>query len=264
LPGLPAPPPRQALPGDYTRPYLSVPSQDAAARQVEEAVRWGPHGTSRRSDNPRRNAHGFAEGDRYRYLKTDQFVTGSHGVTDYLWTVDRIEPDGSLWVNGGRQRLDPAGQRTGGNDEHTGEWLDYSPALPLLELAKRGDTAALPFNTTVRVRAASGLVEVVALSGMLRTSPDAVRGPRGVTDLLPAVKIEVDLMGTAQRSDGAMRALNWKHTYWMALPLLLPVAFEILEVADGLPRQRTRHELVAIDQLSLSELAAANPSGGTR
>jgi uncharacterized caspase-like protein len=243
----PRPPPREAMP--------SSPLFDNAGRSsVEDTVRWGTTGGDRRPSQPRRNAAGFVEGDRFRYLKTDFFGSGS--VTDYIWHVDRIEGDGSLWVNGGRQRLDPLGQRQGGNDEHTGAWIDYSPPLPLLELAQRGAGVAMPFNTTVRIRDGAGQIELAALSGMLRTSADSARGPRGTVDLLPAVKIEIDLMGTSQRSDGSMRALNWKHAYWMALPLLLPVVFEIVEVADGLPRQHTRHEMIAIDQMSLA------PPGG--
>jgi hypothetical protein len=256
LPGLPAPPPRQALPtgaGPITAPV--------AGDSVEQGVRWGSHGPDRRPPNPKRNATGFAEGDRYRYQKTDLFVNGSRGVTDYLWHVDRVEPDGSLWINGGRQRLDAMGQRHGGNDEHTGAWVDYLPPLPLLELARRGAGAVQEFKTTVRIRDAAGQIEQAALHGVLRTHADSVRGPRGTTDLLPAIRIEVELMGTAQRSDSAMRALNWRHSYWMALPLLLPVAFEIVEVADGLPRQNTRHELIAVDQLSLTDLP---PPGATR
>ncbi len=253
LPGLPAPPPRQGLPADYTRPYLSAPSQDSAARQVEEAVRWGPHGTSSRSDNPRRNAHGFAEGDRFRYLKTDHFVNGSHGVTDYVWRVDRIEPDGGLWVNGGRQRLDAAGQRAGGNDEHTGAWVDYVPALPVIEMARLGPGVAQPVATSVSVRDAEGRVERIALRGTVRTAADTSRGPRGMADLLPAVRVEFELAGEGQRSDGVRRQFRWMHTYWIALPLLLPVSMQLVEVADELPRQNTRHELIAVDQLSLSD-----------
>lgn len=260
LPGFPAPPPREALPAASS--FITTPPDvDVARRVVEDTVRWGSAGTDRRPQNPRRNSAGFAEGDRFRYQKTDQFVAGSHGVTDYLWNVDRIDADGSLWVNGGRQRLDTLGQRRGGNDEHTGHWVDFMPALPLSELARRGAGVTQEFKTTVRIRDAAGQVEQAALHGTLRTSLDTVRGPRGMVDLLPAVKIEVELMGTGQRSDGAMRTHNWKHTFWMAPPLLLPVAFEIVEVADGLPRQNTHHALIAVDQLSLSEPA---PPGGTR
>ena len=55
----------------------------------------------------------------------------------------------------------------------------------------------------------------------------------------------------------------------MALPLLLPVSMQIVEVADGLARQNTRHDLIAIDQLSLSDVAPAasgntTPAGATR
>ncbi len=244
--GMPMPAPRTGAAGSIF--------DDIGRMTLEETVRWGRTGTDRRPVDPKRNATGFAEGDRFRYQKTDYFGF-SGGVTEYLWNVDRVDNDGTVWVNGGRQRLDARGQRLGGNDEHTGAWVDFLPPLPLLELAQRGAGVSMPFTTAVRIRDASGLVELVALSGMLRTSADSARGPRGMTNLIPAVKIEVDLMGTGQRSDGAMRALNWKHTYWMALPLLLPVAFEIVEVVDGLPRQNTRHDLIALDQLSLSDVA---------
>lgn len=250
LPGLPSPPPRQALPAG-----TSTFTAPVAGDTVENAVRWGPHVAGPRPDNPRRNAAGFAEGDRFRYQKTDHFVHGSHGVTDYLWRVERIEPDGGLWVNGGRQRLDAAGQRTGGNDEHTGAWVDYAPALPVIEMARLGPGAAQPVATTVRVRDAEGRVESIALRGTVRTAADTARGPRGMADLLAAVRVEFELAGEGQRSDGARRQWRWVHTYWIALPLLLPVSMQIVESADDLPRQNTRHELIAVDQLSLSDAA---------
>jgi len=255
----PRPPPRTGA-ATSAAPGLADAAEVVARMRVEEVVRWGASGGDRRPSNPRRNSTGFAEGDRYQ--KTDFFGTG--GVSDYIWQVDRIEADGSLWVNGGRQRLDAMGQRRGGNDEHTGVWIDFTPPLPLLEVAQRGAGVALPFNTTVRIRDAGERTEMAALAGTVRTSADSVRGPRGMPDLLPAVKVEVELAGTGQRSDGSTRALNWKHTYWMAPPLLLPVVMEIVEIADGLPRQSTRHELIAIDQLSLAEQAPAGPSGGGR
>jgi uncharacterized caspase-like protein len=255
LPGLPAPPPREALPAASAF-ITTPPAVDVAARVVEEVVRWGSAGTDRRPPNPQRNSAGFSEGDRFRYQKSDHFISGSHGVSDYLWNVDRIEPDGSLWVNGGRQRLDALGQRHGGNDEHTGFWVDWSPPLPIAEAARRGPDVELPVSSKVSVRDAEGRVETVQFSGRLRTAADSVRGPRGTNDLLRAVRVEVELAGDSARSDGGRRRLRWAHTYWMALPLLLPVSMQFVEVADGLPRQHTRHELIAIDQLSLHDPAS--------
>ncbi|MCC6248717.1 MAG: caspase family protein [Rubrivivax sp.] len=250
--GLPRPPPRTGSAwgeGQGAGGAGTDVSEALARLRVEETVRWGAAAGRRRAPNPRRNATGFAEGDRFRYQKTDYF--GSGGVTDYIWQVDRIETDGSLWVNDGRQRLDAAGQRRGGNDEHTGAWIDYAPPIPLLEVAQRGAGVTQAFETTVRIREASGRTEVVALSGQLRSSGDSVRAPRGLPDLLPSLKVEVELRGTSQRSDGSVRRFVWQHTYWMALPLLLPVEMHIDEVVDGLPYQSTRHTMIAIDQLSL-------------
>jgi uncharacterized caspase-like protein len=254
LPGLPAPPPRQALPAG-AGPIVAPAGSDT----VEQTVRWGPHGADRRPENPKRNSAGFAEGDRFRYQKTDHFVNGSHGVTDYLWTLDRIEADGSLWFNSGRQRFDALGQRSGGNDEHTGMWVDYSPPLPIAEAARRGAGVDLPVASTVTVRDVEGRIENIRFTGTLRTHDDTTRGPRGMVDLLRAVRVEVELAGQGVRTDGARRQLRWVHTYYMALPLLLPVSVQIIEVADGLPRQNTRHDLIAVDQLSLLD---AVPGGG--
>lgn len=244
FPGLPAAP-------TGAEPFVIRPAADA----VEYAARWGLQPPAARAPQPRRNAAGFAEGDAFRYRKTDLGAAGA--VTDYLWQVQRVEPDGSLWVNDGRQRLDALGQRHGGNDEHTGVWLELSPPLPLLELARRGAGVEQGWRTTVRMRDAAGLVEEAALRGTLRTSAEAVRGPRGTADLLPAIRIELALTGTSRRNDGVVRVLNWVHTYWMAPPLLLPVAFKIYEAADALARQNTLHELIAIDQMSLAEAAPA-------
>jgi hypothetical protein len=221
----------------------------AAARRVEEQARWGEEGADyRRPPGARRSAAGFAEGDRYRYVKTD-FFGSSGGVSTYTWVIDRVEPDGALWVNGGRQRLDPLGQRRSGNDEHTGEWLDFAPPLPLADAVAKGAGAVIAVSTTVKRRDADGLVEEAAMTGFIRTSSSAVRGPRGTTDLLPSVVVEVQLKGSSKRSDGVQRDLVWTHTYWFAPGYRLPVALSVYEVADGLTRQNTRHEMVAVDQL---------------
>ena len=91
-----------AVPGS-----VAAAIEAAATARTEEIDRWGQLDTDRRPTSPRRNGAGFAEGDRFRYKKMDLLVAGAGGgVTHYLWNVDRVEADGSLWVNGGRQRLD--------------------------------------------------------------------------------------------------------------------------------------------------------------
>lgn len=56
--------------------------QQRARELVEDLVRWGDAGTDRRPAQPRRNAHGSAEGDRFRCLKTDLrgFVADAAGA----------------------------------------------------------------------------------------------------------------------------------------------------------------------------------------
>ena len=247
VPAAPAAPSTAAVTGASVAAAAAA-IDTAASLRVEEVTRWGQIGTDRRPAEPKRNSVGFAEGDRFRYVKTDFFGSGS--VTNYVWNVDRLDEGGKLWVNGGRQRLDPHGQRLSGNDEHTGVWLEFSPPLPVAEAAQRGAGHVQIVKTVVQVRDGAGRMEYLELNGTLRTEADAVRGPRGTTDLLPAVRVDVELSGWGTLGDGLRRQVQWQHKYWMAAPLLLPVAFEVLEIVDGLHRQRTRHELVAVDQLS--------------
>lgn len=257
----------QPLPtGDQER----LAEQQRARDLVEELVRWGDAGTDRRPAQPRRNAHGSAEGDRFRYLKTD--LRGRGATDTYLWRVDRIEPDGSLWVNDGAQRLDPRGQRVGGNDEHSGAWLDWAPALPLAELAARGPGAAQAVAVSVRSRDANDRRLEFTLSGVATTRGDFVKPPRGVSDLLAAVRIELDLRGFAVDAAGARRSVRWNHTYWMVPGVALPVWMEFEHSAgaparaDGTPlfeagrdallEQHTLHQLIALDLLQAPPVLA--------
>ncbi|MFO1295617.1 MAG: hypothetical protein U1F25_03435 [Rubrivivax sp.] len=138
-------------------------------------------------------------------------------------------------------------------------WLDFSQPLPLLEAARRGSgfarastpwsASAMPATWWRRPRRRHGANERRCRSRAARHARPAA-----------GAKVEIEL-GDGRRSDGLTRSLSWKHTYWIALPLLMPVAMEIVEAADGLPRQHTRYELIAIDQLSLAEAAAGGSPG---
>ncbi|MBL8348341.1 MAG: caspase family protein [Rubrivivax sp.] len=245
-----------AAPGIRPGPAATAatPAEAAGRMSLQDSARTDRPGGEGRGQGTRRNPVGFAQGDRFGYQKTD-YMSGGR-VTNYLWTVDRIEPDGSLWVNEGRQRLDAAGQRLGGNDEHTGAWVDFAPPLPIIEVARRGAGVELPFSTTVTVRDAENRVERIRLQGKLSTATASVRGPRGMGDLLRAVRVEVELSGEGQRSDGARHEVHWRYTYWISLPLLMPVSISMIETAGGVTRQSTRHELVDVNQLSLADAAS--------
>jgi len=256
--------------GGATEPTASGEAASAAAAALaaaavwreEEQARWGTAGSALRPPNPRRNAASFSEGDRFRYRKLD-FLTGR--LDDhYLWRVDRFEPDGSLWLNEGRQRFDARGQRRGGNDEVTGVWLDLSPPLPIAEAAARGPGHSQAFATTVQRRDAEGRIERIALAGTISTHGDAVPGLLGVGAMVPAVRVWVQLHGQGASAQGGGRKHEWIHHYWFAPPLLLPAVFEIHERVDDVPQQRSRHELVAVDQLNLSAAPGAEPAAATR
>jgi uncharacterized caspase-like protein len=218
-----------------------------AQQRIDEIVRWGDTGTDRRPAQPKRNAAGFAEGDRYRYTIQDQ-VSGRY-TGDFLWRVDRIDADGSLWVNDGRQRLDAMGQLRGGNDEVTGEWVDWLPALPLATALAAPAGAELPVNTTVQTRDASGRSTRAALQGrLLGGVPEQLVTASGLT---PVKRVEAYLEGTATLANGQTRKLTYILWWWFRDKVGLPVKFVVEERHDDRLLRRHIHEATALDVLSL-------------
>lgn len=231
----------------------------ASSRQQDEAHLWGDGQSAQRPPNARRNTQGFAEGDRFRYLLSD--LSYRRAARHYLWRVDRVEhADGGLWVNGGRQRLDAQGQQRAGNNEESGEWIDWNPPLPLAALAAGGAGQHRAVETTVQLRDAAGVSSVIRFAGVASTSADGVRGPGADATLLPAVKVRLDLQGTSTRSDGMTLPLRWIHTFWFAKGLPLAAEIEIDKSSDNVPMRRLRHTLVAVDALSVPPaLASSGP-----
>ncbi len=219
----------------------------AAQQRVEEIVRWGEEGTARRPAQPRRNAHGFAEGDRYRYRVLDQ--VNSRYTGDFLWRIDRVEPDGSLWINDGKQRMDAQGQLRGGNDEFTGEWVDWQPALPLAAALQAPAGAELPVSTEVQMRNANGQVTRATLRGRLVGAvAEHVMTPDGMT---PAKRVEAYLEGWGRVDGSTATKVTINMWWWFRDKVGLPVKFMIEEREDDRLVRRNSHELTAVDVLSL-------------
>ena len=146
---------------------LSRRPSEASATWGESQTSWGTASTEGRPAQAQRNAQGFSVGDRFRYRLTD-LAGVRRSQTTYLWRVDRIDPDGSLWVNDGRQRLDPFGQRRSGNEELSGVWLDFAPPLPLAEAMALGPGVQGTVATTVTERDADGQVTSTDFDGTWR------------------------------------------------------------------------------------------------
>lgn len=186
-----------------------------AQARIDEIVTWGDVGTDRRPANPKRNAHAFTEGDRYRFRVLDQM--SDRYTVDYLWRIDRIDADGTLWVNDGAQRFDALGQQRGGNDEFTGQWMDWQPVLPLAAIASL-EPSENPLEhsaaTTVQWRNAEGRVTRAALKGKLH-------GPRRETiqtlaGLMHTRRIDAYLDGPALRSNGDQLRITLNLSWWFA------------------------------------------------
>ena len=227
-----------------------------AQRRIEEIVTWGEEGTDKRPANPKRNAHAFTEGDRYRYRILDQI--SDRYTLDYLWRIDRLEPDGSLWVNDGAQRFDPQGQLRGGTDEFSGQWVEWTPALPLAAVASQAPSEN-PLEhgvaSTVQWRNAEGRITRASLRGKLH-------GPRAETiqtlaGLVHTRRLDAYLDGPAVRSTGEKVRITLNLTWWFAPGVGLPVRLSVDEREDDRLVRRTLHDLTAMDVRSSSTVVAS-------
>jgi len=251
--GLP-PPPQRLEPAD---PALAVRESSERLRRDMAALRgvahelsvWGDLGTNARASVPARNSSGFSEGDRWRYLVTD--LVGGQPMRGYVWRVDRVDADGGLWVNGGRQRLDARGQRRSGNEEVSGVWLDFQPPLPVVEIAAGGPNQRGEVATVVQERGAEGAIVRHTLRGSWHTRAEGMKGPRGVEGEVLALLVEFRLEGHTDHPGGRRVPAQWLHRYWMVQSTLLPLAMEIDESESGAKRRHALHELVAADILAL-------------
>ena len=230
----------------------------AAQQRIDEIVTWGDAGTDRRPAKARRNAHDFAEGDRYRYRILDQIT--ERYTRDHLWRIDRIEPDGSLWINDGAQRFDALGQARGGSDEFTGLWVDWQPALPLAAVASMTPSAS-PLEhgvaSTVQWRNAQGRLTRAALKGKLH-GPTA-ETIQTLSGLMKTRRIDGYLAGPAVRSDGERLNFTLNLAWWFAPGVGLPVRWSVEEREDDRLTRRTLHDVTALDVLSQRTAAPSTP-----
>jgi uncharacterized caspase-like protein len=227
-----------------------------AQRRIDEIVKWGDTGTNTRKTNPRRNAQGFAEGDRYRWRVFDEQI--QRYTTEYLWRIDRIDPDGGLWINDGQQRLDAFGQTRGGTDMVTGQWVDWAPALPIAQALKAPAGSELPLLTTVQMRDAEGRITRAHLKG---TVLGAVEASTMTADGLRRLRrVDVYLSGPAARSDGQRWGYTLNLSLWFQADVGLPVKSTVDERHDDRLVRRTTHEVTALDVFSLPSSVEAAPA----
>jgi len=221
-------------------------------QRIDEIVTWGDVGTDRRPPNPKRNALGFAEGDRYRYRVLD--LMSDRYTRDYLWRVDRIEADGGLWLNDGAQRLDALGQMRGGSDEFTGQWVEWQPALPIVPalasaaVAPAESAAERDVSSTVQWRNAEGRITRALLRGKLH-GPVA-ENIQTLTGLMQTRRLDAFLSGPGVRSNGDKLRVTLNLSWWFAPGVGLPVRWAVEEREDDRLLRRTLHDVTALDVLS--------------
>ncbi|MFN9745943.1 MAG: caspase domain-containing protein [Betaproteobacteria bacterium] len=221
-------------------------------RRLTEITRWGDEDTARRPTQPRRSEGGLAEGDRWRYAVRD--LMRDEFVGQFLWRIDRIEPDGGLWIGDGAVQADGRGQLRVVNEARTGSWATWSPGVPAAEVAAGGTRARRDIETRYQSRTADGIMTRADFSGSVRVgASERVTTEAGNFD---AVRIDVDLRGRAERSNGTRPYLVWRHTYWYAPKVGMPVAMQFDERADGQIERRIRHELTAADVLEVGRVLA--------
>jgi uncharacterized caspase-like protein len=228
-----------------------------AQRRINEIVKWGETGTNTRPANPRRSSGGFTEGDRYRWRVLDQ-QTDRYTI-DYFWRIDRIEPDGSLWINDGAQRMDGLGQLRGGSDDVTGHWLDWSPALPLAAALAQPEHSQMPLQTVLQWRDADGVTTRAQLSGQLHGPVVETVMTASELGMLPTRRLEAYLRGPAVTSKGRRFELNLQLNWYFAKDVGLPVRLVVEERHDDRLVRRTRHDLTAVDVFSLPATVEREP-----
>lgn len=227
-------------------------TQTETTRRLNEITRWGDEDTDRRPAQPRRSEGGLTEGDRWRYAVRD--LMRDEFVGQFLWRIDRLEPDGGLWIGDGAVQADGRGQLRVVSDVRTGSWATWSPGVPAAEVAASGNRARRDIETRYQSRTPDGIVTRAEFTGSVRVgASERITTEAGSFD---AVRVEVDLRGRAERSNGTRPYLTWRHTYWYAPKVGMPVAVQFDERADGQIERRVRHELTAADVLEVGRVLA--------
>ncbi len=228
-----------------------------AQRRINEIVKWGETGTNTRPANPRRSAGGFTEGDRYRWRVLDQ-QTDRYTI-DYFWRIDRVEADGSLWINDGAQRMDGLGQLRGGSDAVTGHWVDWSPALPIAAALAQPEHSQMPLQTVLQWRDADGMTTRAQLSGQMHGPVVETVMTASELGMLPTRRLEAYLRGPAVTSKGRRFELTLQLNWYFAKDVGLPVRLVVEERHDDRLVRRTRHDLTALDVFSLPATVEREP-----
>jgi hypothetical protein len=215
-------------------------------RRIAEIVRWGDEDTDRRPAEPRRNANGFAEGDRWRWAVLDR-QRGEY-TGEVFWRIDGIEADGRLRVNDGAVELDPLGHSAFDNRGRQGSWVRWEPPMDVASVValppgSKRDVAGLRTG-----RGPQGGTLRIDFSGSARhAGTERVTVRAGSFD---AVRVDVSANGSYERNNGARGLVTWRLSYWFVPGMGLPVAWDLDERIDGRLERRMRHELLAFDVLA--------------
>lgn len=154
-------------------------------------------------------------------------------------------------MNDGAQRFDPLGQQRGGTDEHTGQWVDWQPVLPLATIASQAPSAQ-PLDhgvaSTVQWRDVEGRVTKAALKGKMQ-GPVA-ESIQTLAGLMNTRRIDAFLEGPAVRSNGERLRISLRLSWWFAPGVGLPVRMSVDQREDDRLVRRSVHDVTALDVLS--------------
>jgi hypothetical protein len=182
------------------------------------------------------NSAGFTVGDRWRFQVVDRFK--GEVVRNEVATVERVQPDGTLVLNGGRLRWDARGNprfvRAGDRERTYSADFVYVP--PHLQAGAR---TVLNYEIA-QERAGAPAENEKAKGAMVVKGQETVRTPAGE---FTAWRVEIDVLGSTLNKAGGYR---WLFTGWYVPELRAYVAYDDeVRGADQAFIRRDRHELTS-------------------
>ena len=195
---------------------------------------------------PASNSAGFTVGDRWRFQVVDRFK--GEVVRNEVATIERIQSDGTLILNGGRFRWDARGnpRYSRSADRERTYSPDFTYVPPHLQAGAR-----TPLNYEVDQRLPDGSTSKENAKGtMVVKGQEKVRTPAGE---FSAWRVEIDVVGSTSNRPGSFR---WLFTGWYVPELRAYVASDDeVRGADQAFIRRDRHELTSFSVRGADGLA---------
>ena len=194
------------------------------------------------------NSAGFTTGDRWRYQTVDKFK--QEVISNWSRSVDGVNPDGSLKLNGGFVGWTARGDISFIKGNNTEYLREFSPAIGIIPTSLSvGHSEKFSHNLVWRNAGGSNGVE--ERSGSLKVvGKEQVKVPAGE---FPAIRIEMSGFGNGvNKSNNSTYTVSFKEVFWYVPELRNFVAKEYEQ------RNRGQIEFFTRDELTSYSVRGAN------